>query len=95
MMGYNLELHIFIPGIASDRRFGVFSSRWCNEEKINHAVLTVGYGTTEGGTDYWIVKNSWGTWWGNFGYFKMQRNAGNMCGIASFASVPKVQRFME
>jgi len=54
---------------------------------VNHAVLAVGYGT-EGGLDYWIVKNSWSEDWGEQGYFKIERGV-NMCGIAQCNSYPK------
>jgi len=53
-----------------------------------HAVTLVGYGT-QNGADYWILKNSWGTGWGQKGYFWMARGK-NMCGIADWASYPKV-----
>ena len=50
-------------------------------KNTNHAVVIVGYGT-ENGVDYWKVRNSWGTWWGEAGHFRIKRNSGNLCGFA-------------
>ncbi|CAN6374513.1 unnamed protein product [Urochloa humidicola] len=55
--------------------------------KLNHAVTAVGYGTAEDGSQYWLLKNQWGSQWGDGGYMKLQRGAG-ACGIAMKASYP-------
>lgn len=68
---------------------GIYHEKECNSEKLNHAVLIVGYGTNNEG-DFWIVKNSWGEKWGNRGYVKMARNKENKCGIATITSYPLV-----
>jgi len=53
----------------------------------NHAVLVVGYGS-ENGKDYWLVKNSWGSRFGNDGFFKIKRGVGH-CGFGwQMNSVP-------
>merc|ERR1712212_1309731 len=51
-------------------RGGIFSGCPYNSQP-NHAISVVGYGT-ENGVDYWLIKNSWGTWWGDNGYFKLK-----------------------
>jgi len=45
---------------------------------LNHAILAVGFASTP--SKYWIVKNSWGTTWGNKGYIHMAQGK-NLCGI--------------
>lgn len=57
----------------------------------NHEVVIVGYSTTSMGTPYWIMKNSWGTDWGENGYARFKRNyraAAGLCGIAIGAVYP-------
>ncbi|KAM3289769.1 hypothetical protein P3S67_018058 [Capsicum chacoense] len=88
----NQPVSVAINASASDFQFyssGVFT-RECGTE-LDHGVTAVGYGETSDGTEYWLVKNSWGTGWGENGYIRMQRNIDaeeGLCGIAMQASYP-------
>ncbi|XP_075944647.1 digestive cysteine proteinase 2 [Anarhichas minor] len=66
---------------------GIYDEPNCNPNNLSHAVLLVGYGS-EGGQDYWIIKNSWGSSWGEGGFMRMVRDGRNTCGIASYALYP-------
>lgn len=60
---------------------GVITSTECGT-KLDHAITAVGYGT-ENGNNYYLVRNSWGTGWGDKGYLKIGRNGDGygICGI--------------
>ena len=66
---------------------GVYVENDCASVNLDHGVTAVGYGTTEDGQDYWIIKNSWGYSWGDAGYVKI---APNQCGITKSASYPTI-----
>ena len=65
---------------------GIIDPPFCTVSLLNHALGCVGYGA-EGGTGYWILKNTWGTQWGEGGYMRLIRKGVNRCGVASLASV--------
>lgn len=55
----------------------------CMTDNINHAVVCIGYGEEEG-KKYWIIRNSYGTDWGESGYVRMLRGI-NLCDVATRA----------
>jgi len=48
---------------------------------VNHVVVLVGYGTDEELGDYWLIRNSWGTGYGENGYIRLARESEEVCGI--------------
>ena len=67
---------------------GIFTGQ-CGA-KLDHGVLAVGYGP-----DYYLVKNSWGTSWGDGGYIKLGlgpefNNGDGQCGMLLQGSFPKL-----
>jgi len=68
---------------------GIYNDVACDNKTVDHAINIVGYGKTNAtecsptGTDYWIIRNSWGTTWGLLGYGMIQRGV-NKCSIESY-----------
>ena len=68
---------------------GVLTGR-CGQN-LDHGVLAVGYGTDAStGLDYWKVKNSWGTTWGEGGYILIERSNADLCGVLDAPSYPNL-----
>uniref|UniRef100_A0A8C4VU43 Peptidase C1A papain C-terminal domain-containing protein n=1 Tax=Gopherus evgoodei TaxID=1825980 RepID=A0A8C4VU43_9SAUR len=67
---------------------GIYYEPQCGNtsSSLNHAVLAVGYGVLQGDS-YWLIKNSWSTYWGNDGYILMSMQDNN-CGVATAATYP-------
>ncbi|KAJ4772348.1 Cysteine protease [Rhynchospora pubera] len=69
---------------------GIFDDESCGFN-TTHAVTVVGYCNSIGGDNYWIVRNSWGTSWGEGGYIRIKsdvRYASGLCGILTDPSYP-------
>eukprot|EP00816_Leptocylindrus_hargravesii_P003927 CAMPEP_0196825322 /NCGR_PEP_ID=MMETSP1362-20130617/92978_1 /TAXON_ID=163516 /ORGANISM="Leptocylindrus danicus, Strain CCMP1856" /LENGTH=365 /DNA_ID=CAMNT_0042205715 /DNA_START=515 /DNA_END=1612 /DNA_ORIENTATION=- len=71
---------------------GVYDGSDCSTT-ANHAVLAVGYGITEEGEEYWLIKNSWGESFGEDGYVKFARDSteehsAGKCGILVWPMYP-------
>ncbi len=56
-------------------RGGIYDGR--NDTDIDHDVEVVGWGE-EDGVPYWTVRNSWGTFWGELGFFKLPRGVNSL-----------------
>ncbi|KAK7250952.1 hypothetical protein RIF29_33755 [Crotalaria pallida] len=71
----NQPVSVAIDASGSDFQFyqsDVFTGS-CDTQ-LDHGVTAVGYGVSAEGTNYWLVKNSCGTTWGEEGYLRMQKD---------------------
>ena len=78
---------------------GGVSCPYICSKRLNHGVLLVGYGSAGFSQarfkekPYWIIKNSWGTKWGEGGYMRIKKDIKDkegLCGLAMKASYPTI-----
>lgn len=63
----------------AQRHEGVFvTDKIFNESQVDHNIEVVGWGETASGVKYWVARNSWGTYWGDLGWFKVKRGVNQM-----------------
>jgi cysteine peptidase B len=60
----------------------------CISQNVDHSILVVGYGVANG-INYWILKNSWSSTWGESGYVRIEKGS-NQCLVTSEASSANV-----
>lgn len=71
-------------GVHVTEAFESYDGTYIYSEKvrfplINHEISVVGYGKdAETGEEYWIGRNSWGTYWGDYGFFYMSMYEDNL-----------------
>jgi len=67
---------ISVPQSLEDYTGGIYCDT-TGDMQVVHAVSIVGYGV-EDGQKYWTVRNSWGTHWGEQGFFRVCRGTNNI-----------------
>jgi len=85
-----VSVAIDAAGLGFQFYFGGIMKHFCGTS-LDHGVLVVGYGT-DGGEDFWLLKNSWGGSWGEKGYFRIFRDQkstdAGVCGLQLQPSYP-------
>ena len=57
---------------------GIYSEKLHHPIHLNHEISVVGWGQDEAGQEYWVGRNSWGTYWGEFGFFRIAMHENNL-----------------
>lgn len=87
----NIMAEIFARGpiaavVAVTPEFEAYAGGIFNDttgaKSLDHSIELAGWGVTTAGVKYWVARNSWGTYWGERGWFRIVRGTNNL-GIES------------
>lgn len=78
--GLPVDTGMYVYGDFMYYKSGIYK-HVSGDYKGGHAVVIVGYNDAE---SYWIVKNSWGTGWGENGYFRIAYSECNIPWMAAY-----------
>lgn len=77
---------IWVGETIRNYKSGIIAFKDCpNTNENNHGVAIVGTGI-ENGVKYFILRNSWGSRWGESGYFRTEIQ--DTCGVVQEGSIP-------
>lgn len=75
-----ISVTVAVDGAFQAYDNGVFNACW--NGTVNHAVVLVGWDDNQGSDGVWIMRNSWGTWWGEDGYMRIEYGCSKIGGNA-------------
>ncbi len=79
---------ICVGNAFSNYRGGVFSTNEksvCGASDVNHGVVITGWNDAD---NTWVIRNSWGSGWGENGYMRIKRGISNVGYAANYVVVP-------
>jgi len=65
-----ISVSVYVNGPFQGYDHGIFN--YCTNGEINHSVVLVGWDDSQGQNGIWIMRNSWGPWWGEDGYMRIE-----------------------
>ncbi|KAH0485225.1 MAG: hypothetical protein KVP17_002923 [Porospora cf. gigantea B] len=77
----NIPFKLYQGGILRN------TATWSCEGPLDHAVTLIGFGE-ENGAPFWIIKNSWGTDWGEGGFMRMSTRSDAPYGMCNILQEP-------